>query len=531
MNKFEQIKADKDGLDVLPDILRYAKEGWEAITDDDKARMKWYGLFYRKHTPGYFMMRLRIPNGIASGSQLRVLADITREFGREEVDVTTRQQVQLRWFRIEHVPTIFDRLDAAGIEHRQTGMDNIRGVMGCALAGLSQHELIDASPVVRSLSARLSGDKAFSNLPRKFNISITGCIENCVPAASQDLALVPAMRETAHQRELGFNVHLGGKMGSGGFTPARSLNTFVGLQQAEELCVQVIFLFRDHGSRESRSRARLAFLVDEWGVERFRSELEQVCNWDLEPAGIDLRRTYEADHVGVTPLRERDRYAVGLAVPVGRLLAKQVYTLADLADEYADGTVRFTPGQNVVLTGVAGTRLRALFDEPLLSELRLDPPPAVRGTVACTGIGLCDLALTDTKVHALAAARQLEHVLPTSGRPISINWSGCPAGCGNHQAADIGLQGGKARIGDQVEEVYQIFVGGRLGPTARPGQQILSQVPAAEVPRILERLAIAHANGADLLDVGPAVAAAELTLSNGSHPEEGSRRQARIRAS
>jgi ferredoxin-nitrite reductase len=144
---------------------------------------------------------------------------------------------------------------------------------------------------------------------------------------------------------------------------------------------------------------------------------------------------------------------------------------------------------------------------------------------------LCDLALTDTKVHALAAARQLEHVLPASGRPISINWSGCPAGCGNHQAADIGLQGGKARIGDQVEEVYQIFVGGRLGPTARPGQQILSQVPAAEVPRILERLAIAHANGADLLDVGPAVAAAELTLSNGSHPEERSRRQARIRAS
>jgi ferredoxin-nitrite reductase len=163
MNKFEQIKANKDGLDVLPDVLRYAKEGWQAITEDDKARMKWYGSFFRKHTPGYFMMWLRIPNGITSAAQLRVLADITRDFGREEMDITTRQQVQLRWFRIEHVPTIFDRLRTAGIEHRQTGMDNIRGVMGRALAGLSQHELVDASPVVRSLSARLAGDKAFSN--------------------------------------------------------------------------------------------------------------------------------------------------------------------------------------------------------------------------------------------------------------------------------------------------------------------------------------------------------------------------------
>jgi len=359
--------------------------------------------------------------------------------------------------------------------------------------------------VVRSLSRRLAGDKAFSNLPRKFNVSITGCVENCVPAASQDLALVPAARETAHERKLGFNVHVGGKMGSGGFTPTRPLNVFVGPEQAEEVSAQIIFVFRDNGLRESRSKARLAFLLDEWGIERFRAELEARCGWELDPAGLDLRRTYEADHVGVTPLRERDRYAVGLAVPVGRLTATQVRTLADLSEAYGDGTARFTPGQNVVLTGVAGAHLRALFDEPLLVQLRLDPPPSVRGTVACTGIGLCDLALTDTKAHALAVARQLEHMLPASGRPLSIHWSGCPAACGNHQAADIGLQGGKARIGGQVEEVYQVFVGGRLGPAARPGQQLLAQVPAADVPRIVEQLATAHANGANLLEVGATV--------------------------
>lgn len=506
MNKFEEIKAARDGLDVLPDIMRYARLGWEAICDDDKARMKWYGLFFRKHTPGQFMLRLRIPNGVATSTQLRVLSSISRDFGRAEMDITTRQQMQLRWFRIDDVPEIFERLSKAAIEHRQTGMDNVRGVMGCALAGLSQHELLDASPIVRTLSARLVGDKAFTNLPRKFNVSISGCVENCVPAATQDLALVPADRHGAH----GFNVLVGGKMGSGGFTPARSLNVFVPPEHAEELCVQVILLFRDYGMREARARARLAFLLDAWGIDKFREELAGRCGWELQPAGLDLRRPFESDHVGVTPQRERDRYAVGLAVPVGRLRAAQVEELARLADTFGDGSVRLTPAQNVVLTGVAGSALRRLFDEPLLAELRHDPAPSVRGTVACTGIGLCDLALTDTKVHALNVARQLESVLPRCARPLSIHWSGCPAGCGNHQAADIGLQGGKARIGERVEEVYQIFVGGRAGPGARPGVQIMAQVPAAELPRVLERLAAAHADGHDLR---------ELQFECGAKPE------------
>ena len=507
MNKFEEIKSTRDGLDVLPDIVRYAETGWETISDDDKARMKWYGLFYRKHTPGYFMLRVRIPNGIATADQLRTLAGITRDFGREELDLTTRQQVQLRWFRIEHVLEIFERLHAAGLDHRQTGMDNVRGVMGCSLAGLSQQEIVDASPIVRSLSRRLSGDKAFTNLPRKFNIAISGCTENCVPASSQDVALVPAVREGANGPIAGFNVLVGGKMGSGGFTPARALDVFVRAEDAEELCVQMIFIFRDRGSRESRSKARLAFLVEAWGLERLRDELEARMGQPLERAGHDLRRTYEADHVGVTPLRRPDQYAVGLAVPVGRLQARQVEQVAAASERYGDGTVRLTPTQNLVLTSIPGGRLGALLSEPLLRTLRHDPAPAIRGTVACTGIGLCDLALTDTKNDALTVARRLAHVLPACGRPLSINWSGCPASCGNHHAADIGLQGGKARIGDTVQEVYQISVGGRSGRNARPAIELVSQVPAAEVGHIVERLAQAHAAGADLREAGAALLA------------------------
>ena len=507
MNKFEEIKAARDGLDVLPDIMRYAQSGWEAITDDDKARMKWYGLFFRKHTPGYFMLRVRIPNGIATADQMRVLTGITRDFGRDQMDITTRQQIQLRWFRIEHVPEIFDRIRAAGLDHRQTGMDNIRGVMGCPLAGLTQQEILDASPIAHSLSRRLSGDKAFSNLPRKFNVSITGCTENCVPASSQDLALVPAVREGPAGPRAGFNVYIGGKMGSGGFTPARALEVFVEAEHAEELCVQVIFLFRDHGFREARSRARFAFLIEAWGIERIRAELEVRMGGPLERAGQDLRRTYEADHIGIVPLMRPDTYAVGLAVPVGRLTPDQVEEAASLAEKYGDGTIRLTPKQNIMLTGIAGGRLGRLLAEPLLATLRPNAAGSVRGTVACTGIGLCDLALTDTKADALAVANQLADHLPPCSRPISINWSGCPAGCGNHQMADIGLQGGKARVGDTVKEVYQVYVGGRSGRYARAGRELVAQVPSDQIGSVVERLALAHARGADLAEAGVAVLA------------------------
>lgn len=505
MNKFEEIKSVRDGLDVLPDIMRYAQQGYESITDDDKARMKWYGLFYRKHTPGHFMLRLRIPNGIVSAEQLRALAGITREFCRDEMDITTRQQIQLRWFRIEHVPDIFARLRAVGLDHRQTGMDNVRGVMGCSLAGLTLQETVNAAPIVQSLSRRLSGDKAFSNLPRKFNISISGCSENCVPASSQDIGLVPAVSEATGEPVAGFNMLVGGKMGSGGFTPARPLDVFVMLDEAEEVCAQAIFIFRDHGSREARARARLAFLIEHWGLERFRAELEARMRKPLQRAGLDLRRGYETDHIGITQLRHPDTYAVGLAVPVGRLHVVQVEQAADAAERYGDGTLRLTPTQNLVLTGVRGGNLSALLADPLLVTLRHDPAPSIRGTVACTGIGLCDLALTDTKADALAVARQLAQTLPACGRPISINWSGCPAGCGNHHGADIGLQGGKMRVGDSVQEVYQVFVGGRIGKSARAGRELVAQVPAAEVADVVQRLALAHSRGVDLVEHGAAV--------------------------
>ena len=200
MNKIEEYKQEKDGLDILQDIPRYAAEGWEKITDGDKERLKWAGVFFRRQTPGRFMMRLRVPNGFMTAIQLRTIGEISGEFGKGFADITTRQQMQLRWFTINEVPEIWNRLRGVNLISLQTGMDNIRGVIGCPVAGLTPNELFDASPVVRDFTQMFLGNKDYTNLPRKFNVTITGCKEACTHAEAQDIAMTPALKDNRWRR-------------------------------------------------------------------------------------------------------------------------------------------------------------------------------------------------------------------------------------------------------------------------------------------------------------------------------------------
>src|SRR5207247_2301001 len=222
-------------------------------------------------------------------------------------------------------------LKAVGVDTRQTGMDNIRNVMGCSLAGLSAHELFDASPVVRQFTERLVGNREFSNLPRKFNVTITGCTENCLPLETQDIGMGPAVKEIDGEQVVGFNVLVGGKNGSGGFTPALPLDVFVQPDEASEVAAQIALIFRDNGSRETRSRARLRFLIDDNGMEWLRSELETRIGHALLTAGQDMRGPGEADHLGLVPHREAGLHNVGLLVPSGAIKSEQLLASADLA--------------------------------------------------------------------------------------------------------------------------------------------------------------------------------------------------------
>lgn len=485
MNKIEEYKQEKAGLDVLADVPRYAQEGWEAISEGDRERLKWTGIFFRRQTPGYFMMRIRIPNGISNAAQFRTIGDISRRFGRGVVDITTRQQIQLRWFKMEHVPEIWERLKAVGLITLQTGMDNIRNVVGCPAAGLTPNELFDASPVVRQFTELFVGNKEYTDLPRKFNVTITGCKENCTHAESQDVALTPAAQEIEGKQVNGFNVAVGGKMGSGGYRIASPLDLFLRPEEAVEICNHIVLIFRDRGFRESRTKARLAFLIEDWGVQKFRRELARRADRPLLTAGRDERVQRYTDHVGVLVQKQRGLNYVGVTVPVGRMDAGQLLEVARLAGIYGSGEVRITVGQNLILPNVPDSKIGDLTEKPLLQELRYDPSGVMRGLVSCTGMDYCHFALINTKKRALESTRYLEKKLGKT-KPIRIHWSGCPAGCGNHAVADIGLLGKNVKVDGRVIEAVDVFLGGSAGPEPNPPIKIMEDVPCDNLPQILE---------------------------------------------
>jgi NAD(P)H-nitrite reductase large subunit len=496
-NKIELIKEEKDGLDCLPDVLRLAPaNNWEELTEADKQRVKWHGLFFRTPTPGNFMLRLRLEAGKTNARQFRVLADLSDQYGKGFCDLTTRQQIQLRWFTLADVPEVWRRLEEVGLHSKQTGMDNVRGVCGCPVGGLTPHELLDAAPVIKEYNAIIVGNKEFTNLPRKFNVTITGCLENCCHAETQDIALVPAYRELNGQQVNGFNVLVGGKQGSGGYTPATPLDVFVRPEDAARLCAQITLVFRDHGARESRTRARLAFLIQDRGVAWFRAEVERRWGLPLLKAGTDLRKKHHTDHLGIQPQKKPSSHYegpglnyVGMLVPVGRITTAQMRGVADLAERYGMGDIRVTVGQNLIIPNIPETRIGALTDEPLFKELPFDPSPIMRGLVSCTGNDYCGLALIETKGYALQVAQELEK--RTQGRkiqPLTIHWSGCPAGCGMHQVATIGLQGCRSRIDGNVVDSAHVYVNGKAGPHPATATDLMYDVPCDRLADALEPL-------------------------------------------
>jgi NAD(P)H-nitrite reductase large subunit len=496
-NKVEIIKEQKDGLDALPDVYRLAENNhWEDMTEADKQRFKWHGLFFRVPTPGNFMMRLRLQGGKTSAAQFRVIADLSDQYGKGFCDLTTRQQIQLRWFSLADVPDMWLRLEEVGLHSRQTGMDNVRGVCGCPVAGLTQHELLDATPVIGELDEILLGNKDYSNLPRKFNVTISGCLENCCHTETQDIGLVPAYRELDGVQVNGFNVQVGGKQGSGGYRPASPLDVFARPEDAARLCAEIVGIFRDHGSRQSRPRSRLAFLVQDRGVAWLRKELERRWDKPLLKAGTDMRKKHHSDHLGIHPQKRPHAhyegpqlFYVGLLVPVGRVTTAQMRAVADLADRYGNGDLRVTVGQNLIVPNIPEDRIGALTEEPIFQELPFDPSPIMRGLVACTGTDYCGMALIETKGYAIEVARELEK--RTEGKkvqPLTIHWSGCPAGCGLHQVATIGLQGCRSRVNGEIVDAAHVCVKGQAGPNPTVATDLMYDVPITKLVDALEPL-------------------------------------------
>jgi len=491
MNKIEALKSKKNGLEIKRDIERFAKEGWESISEEDIHRLKWLGLFLRKPTPGYFMLRVRIPNGIAFSYQAKALSDISRKFGNGVIDITTRQQIQIRNLKIESIPEVFNIMENAGLTSMQTGMDNIRNVIGCPLSGLNPKETADTIPLAKGLTDRFLNNSEFTNLPRKINVAITGCPDNCVHTETQDLALTPAFLEEPGEQVSGFNVSVGGKLGSGGYRIATPLDVFLEPHEVVDVCAEIILIYRDHGNRETRTQNRLGFLIDEWGPSRFREALIKRLGRTLRCAGIDSRNNGHKDHIGIYRQKQLFTNAVGLKAIVGRIKAEQLTKITELSERFGTGEIRFSASQALIVPNVPDKHLGEFLEEPILKELLYAPSNVVRNLVSCVGSDYCSLATIETKSRALDLAKKLEKRLKNPN-PLSMHWSGCPAACGNHLVADIGFLGKRAKVEGKIVDAVDIFVGGRAGPHPKQAIKILENVPCDDLPQLLEGIIPYH---------------------------------------
>jgi sulfite reductase (ferredoxin) len=500
----EQFKREDDGLNVRERIIStYSKEGFRSIWPADlRSRFRWWGLYTQRKQgmPGgatasaepheledeFFMMRIRIAGGQLSSEQLRTIAWVSERFGRDVADVTDRQNVQLHWLRIEDVPRIWEAIEGVGLTTCEACGDTPRNFLGCPLAGVDGDEILDASPWLFETHKRYVGDPAFSNLPRKYKTSISGCVQQCGQHEINDCSFVG----TRQDGRVGFDLWVGGGLGPNPKL-ARRLGVFVLPDQVPDVWAGVTGVFRDYGYRRARNHARLKFLMADWGPERFRQVLEKEYLGFALPDGAPPppSTTAQRDHVGVHPQRDGLRY-VGFAPRAGRIFGHQLRQVADLADRFGSGRIRATTQQKLVILDVSPERVDELVTILDDHDLRVNPSVFRQGTMACTGIEFCKLAIVETKQRADWLYRELEERLPGFDEPIRINLNGCPNSCARFQVADIGLMGSLTTKPDGTKvDAYQVHLGGHLGDESRLGRKVKGlKVPAADLARYVERL-------------------------------------------
>ncbi|MFI2206247.1 nitrite/sulfite reductase [Streptomyces sp. NPDC020192] len=505
LNGNEQFKKDDDGLNVRTRIETvYSKRGFDSIDPNDlRGRMRWWGL-YTQRKPGidggktavlepeelddeYFMLRVRIDGGALTTQQLRVIGEISQEFARGTADITDRQNVQYHWIRIEDVPEIWERLEGVGLSTTEACGDTPRVILGSPVAGIAADEIIDGTPAVEEIHRRIVGNPAFSNLPRKFKSAVSGSPLLDVAHEINDVAFVGVVHP---EHGPGFDLWVGGGLSTNPKIGVR-LGAWVPLDEVPDVYEGVISIFRDYGYRRLRTRARLKFLVADWGAEKFRQVLEdEYLKRELVdgPAPAQPVERWR-DHVGVH--RQQDgRFYVGFAPRVGRVDGTLLAKIADLAEAHGSGRVRTTVEQKMIVLDIEEAQVESLVAGLEALDLSVNPSPFRRGTMACTGIEFCKLAIVETKARGISLIDELERRLPEFDEPLTININGCPNACARIQVADIGLKG-QLVLNDQGEQVegFQVHLGGALGLEAGFGRKVRGlKVTSDELPDYIERV-------------------------------------------
>jgi sulfite reductase (ferredoxin) len=503
--RVERLKREKNAWERIDEIRQFSRDGFDSIPPE------WLGTYFRSwgvYTQGdgigaiggkggegkampYFMVRIRIPNGILTSHQVRVVADIAQRYARGLADITVRQNFQLHWVKIEDLPDLLTALENAGLTTLGACGDVTRNITGCPLAGVDGEEIFDASPIAIELNRLFVGNADFYNLPRKFKISVTGCRQWCTYPEINDVGLTAVLRRRGGTFEKGFSLRVGGGLSTQPHLGVL-LNAFVPYDKAVIAARTIAEIFRDADVlRQSREQARIKFLFLKhgWNAETMLEELHRRLGYKFDPAEPeDLLGDGFRDHVGIHPQRQPGFSYVGAAVLRGRTNAEHLHAVADLADRYAGGEVRTTTMQNLIFVNVPSHKTAHLATE--LNELGFKVEPSVfwRGAVACTGTEFCKLAITETKSFTRWIVEELEGLVPQFNEPLRLNVTGCPNSCGQHWISDLGLEGKKIKVDGAMQDAYYFCVGGSVGRDQAIARPIGYRCLATDVPDAIARL-------------------------------------------
>jgi sulfite reductase (ferredoxin) len=506
--RVERLKRAKNPWDHLDEIRTFARQGFDSIPPE------WLGTYFRPwgiYTQGdgvgviggkngegkavpYFMVRIRIPNGLLTSEQARTIADLSDHFGNGIADITVRQNVQLHWIRVENLPELLERLWSVGLRTTGACGDVTRNITGCPLAGIHSHEIADVSPVALALDKELGGNPEFYNLPRKYKITVTGCPDWCSYPEINDIGLTATRRPRHGGEEIGFSLRIAGGLSTEPHLAVK-LNAFIRWEQVIPVARAITEVFRESEVlRQSRDRARMKFLFLQhgWTAESFLAAIESKLGYKLDPAAPEqLPVSIHRDHLGVIPQKQPGLFSIGASVIRGRITPTQIRVAADLAEHHGDGHLRATLMQNLLLINIPESRVTSVVHELVANGLPVETNAFVRGTVACTGSEFCKLALTETKSYARWLTEQLEERFPGYQEDIKLHITGCPNSCGQHWIADIGIEGKKIKQDGKMIDAYYFCVGGSVGQFAAIARPVGYRCAADEVPNAITRL-LAH---------------------------------------
>ena len=487
LNKNEQIKLQKDGLAIFQDLEKFRKLSMTEMLPEDIELLKWAGVYAQRPKNGHFMLRIKIPSGKLTSSQAREIALLAKKYGHGEIQITTRQAMQLHWLELKDLPDILERLQKIGLTTTEACGDCPRNILGNPLMGIDPDELLDTTTIVEELMAFFINNPEFSNLPRKFKISVSSNPHDTGYAAINDLAFIPAMLTANEVNISGFHVLVGGGLSAQPHL-AKKLDIFLTPKEVLPFARAIALIFREQGYRVKRTHCRLKFLIEDWSFEKIYQEIEKITGPLTHGGQTQAKDWNPGIYHGVHPQKQGGYSYIGADIPMGQLRDEDLLAFADLAETYGDGNLRTTNSQNILLINIPNEKVPQVSASPLLQKFSIEPKYFSGYATACTGNTYCNWAPIETQQRLLSITQTLDKEFPKINSPIRLHLSGCPHSCAQTQIADIGLCGGLERIGDISVASFTVFIGGTLGSTPAFAKQLKGRIKENDVLDFLRKI-------------------------------------------